>query len=251
VVSHRSVLEKSLGAAREQLGSIAIGNAPPDTTVSFTGRAAMKLPSDGIIFAAPGEVAVRLTAPEHDPDTRTVTVVRGQRVSFEANLPAHPVAAAPVASATTPDNGTALGNVHPAPEPAGESPAAALTSPPPAAAQGETGNGRAGRIVGLALAGVGVALDVGGLLLRSAATTKLDAIETMKVYDESNGNWQTYDHAGVALLVIGSAAIVSGAAVFLVSSLHSDGASPPTESKTSFLVLPRDRGASLALGRRF
>ncbi len=238
VVAHRAVLENSLTTAREQLGSIAIVNAPPDTTVSFAGRAAMKLPPDGVIYVSPGEIAVRLSAPVRDSSSQTLTVTRGQRISLEANLPARPPGPAPVA--TTGNTAT--------PETTGE-PAATLTTSttPP---QNEGGNGRGGRIVGLALAGAGVALDVGGLVLRSMGGTKLNAIETMQNYDPSNGNWKTYDRAGVTLLVIGSAAIVSGAVVFLLN-WHADGASRSGEAKTSFLVLPTDRGASLALGGRF
>ena len=84
---------------------------------------------------------------------------------------------------------------------------------PPAAAP-DRSSGRGLRIAGLGIAGGGLALGVAGIFVRGAATTKLDAIagdaRNKQPYNESNGNWQDLDRAGVAMIVTGGVAVVAG-----------------------------------------
>ena len=66
--------------------------------------------------------------------------------------------------------------------------------------------------------------------MRGAATTKLDAIARDAKggvpYNESNGNWQGLDRAGVAMIVTGGVAVVAGTVLFLVNRTSSESSSP-------------------------
>ena len=44
-------------------------------------------------------------------------------------------------------------------------------------------------------------------------------------YDESNGNWQTFDRAGVAMIVTGGVAVVAGTVLYLVNRTSSESSS--------------------------
>jgi hypothetical protein len=66
---------------------------------------------------------------------------------------------------------------------------------------------------------VGVAAVVAGAVTYTSASHKLDAIRADatagRPYDEMNGNWQTLDRLGVALLVSGTIVTTTGAVVYV------------------------------------
>jgi hypothetical protein len=109
----------------------------------------------------------------------------------------------------------------------------------------EPDRGHALRVAGIAAASVGVAAVVGGVVLRQIATSKLDAIgneaNAHQPYDESNGNWQTFEHADVGLLVGGAVAVVGGAALYFTGQ-----AEKPTGTPLSITVGRRAQTIGLA-----
>jgi hypothetical protein len=142
----------------------------------------------------------------------------------------------------------------PATAPAGGDAAAGTQTPPTASSATTTvvadrSSGRTLRITGLSVAGGGVVLGVAGFFVRGVATSKLDAIADDAVnnrpYDESNGNWQTFDRAGVAMMIAGGAAVAAGAALYLFNLA-------PSSSETSVAFTPSaDGGGTMTLFGRF
>jgi hypothetical protein len=178
--------------------------------------------------------------------TRTVTVAAQKNVRVEIDMPARKGASQAVASTEASGSPT---ETPPAPR-SGAEPATSVSTEAPAAAH----PGRAGRITGIALAGVGVGLDVAGLILRSSASSKMNAIQsealTGATFDTQYSNWQTYDHASVALLIAGTAAIAAGAAVY-VFNLDHGGSAESAGAQVSMGFVPGTGGGSLHLGGRF
>ena len=138
-------------------------------------------------------------------------------------------------------------------QPAGTSGTPSLSQPAtPPAAGSDTGSG--GRIAGIVVAGAGVALGVTGFLMRNVATGKLDAIEKAAmsgaVYDESTGNWQTYERAGMAMLIGGGVALVAGTVIYIVN--RGKPAESSSGTQVGFTALPDPRGGgTLQLHARF
>jgi hypothetical protein len=219
VRDHKDTLLSARTAVREHLGQISVVGPPADATIAIAGGPAQKLPTDGVVWVSPGETTLHLEAADREPVNRTVTVAAHQNLRVEVDLPARKGAARP--SATVASGGaTAATPLAPAPEGA---PAASVVS---TAAPDHPG--RTARIAGIAVAGVGVGLDVAGILLRGVASSKLSAIQAESAmgtnYDPQYGNWQTYDRLSVGLLVGGTAAIAAGAAIYLLNMNHASSA---------------------------
>jgi hypothetical protein len=98
-------------------------------------------------------------------------------------------------------------------------------------------------------AGVGVAGVVAGVILRNVATNKLDAISSDSVsrnyYDPSNGNYRTFDGAGIGLIVGGAALVGASAVTYL---LNRDRASVDKEVSVSMNAGPGGRFGLLLSG---
>jgi hypothetical protein len=79
------------------------------------------------------------------------------------------------------------------------------------------------RLASMIGAGVGVACGVTGFILRNVASEKLDAISSDAVardYNPSNGNYGTFDGAGVGLIVGGAALVGASAITYLLNRDH-------------------------------
>jgi hypothetical protein len=254
VREHRQTLQGARATVREHLGQISLVGLPADATLAIAGGAPRKVPADGVVWVSPGETSLHLEAGDREPVIRTVTVAAKQNLRLEIGLPARksalpatPPAAAPATATATPTDGS-LTAPSLAPPPAAEPPAAVVSS-------GTAEHpGRTGRIVGIAVAGVGVGLDVAGVILRGTATSKLNAIQNESAkgtnYDPQYGNWQTYDRASVGLLVAGTAAIAAGAAIFFLNLGH-DSESDAAGAHVSMGFAPGAGGGTLHLGGRF
>ena len=79
---------------------------------------------------------------------------------------------------------------------------------------------------------------------------KLDHMEADaaagRPYDESNGNWKTFQSASIGLYVAGGAAVVGGAVAFLLGRSNGSG---ETTVASSLVISPVPQGA--VLGGRF
>jgi hypothetical protein len=243
VQENRAQLEESRNFVRSKLAKVAITGAPGDATIAVGSDPPFALPRDGVVWLAPGANTVVVAAPGRKPVTKTVTAGPGESTSVAVELPADAPPTPPAAAASA-GIGAAPGGPTPAPVEVIQVPAPAET--------GQSSTGRTLRITGIGVAAAGVALAVTGFVLRGIASSKLDAIQSdaaaLRPYNESNDNWQTFEHAGVALLVTGGAAAVAGALLYVLN-LPSSGEGH--DAKVSLVVLPRETGASLQLGARF
>ena len=108
-----------------------------------------------------------------------------------------------------------------------------------------------GRIAGIALAGAGVALGATGFILRGVATTKIDSMERAangsppQPYDEKNGNWRTFEIAGVSMIVVGSTALVGGGVLYLMNL------APREEPKVAISINPSMSQPGITLTGRY
>ncbi len=206
IQNHRATLDSSRLEARKHLAHLQLDGVPADATVTVGGGTARKVPRDGALWVAPGLVSLRIEAANRPALTYSRSLADGDtdKISMAPALVVVPPVPAPVATV--------------APE-----------APPPAPAIEEASDSKKPlRIAGIATAGVGVAAVVTGLVLRGTATSKLNAIaaeaSAMQPYDDGNGNWKTYDRAGVGMVVGGAVAIAGGAVLYLVGrSRHPDG----------------------------
>jgi hypothetical protein len=247
VQANRARLESSRNFVRSKLGKIEIAGAGAGATVAVGSDPPIVLGVDCIVYVSPGEHTLRVEAPERIAVSRSVTVAAGEVAALAVELPmetssagaAGPAAAAvPVAPGGGGSPGTGVG----APR-AGAAPEAAAA----ATVVLEPRARRPLRITGLGVAGGGVALGVAGLFARGIATSKLQAINrdarNNVAYDESNGNWQTFERAGVALMITGGAAVVAGAVVYLLNL------APSSEPAVAFA--PATNGGTLSVIGRY
>lgn len=227
IEANRASLESSRALVRKKLGRVQITGAPPGTTVAVGNAAAQRLPSDGAVWVAPGATSLTLEAPGFRVAARSATVSEGGSTTVAAGLVAvagpsapaaassgPPPAAAPAGGGSEPERTIAARSEAP---PSVEASASAVT---PVTGQGDDGSAT-WRVTGLAVAGGGVALTVGGFVLRHMASTKLSAIErdadALQPYNADNGNWKTFEGSGIALLTAGGAAVVTGAVLYLMN----------------------------------
>ncbi len=231
VGENRSRLESSRNFVRSKLGRVEIVGAPGDATVSVGTDPAFKVPSDRVLYLAPGERSLRIEGPGLSSVAKTVVVSVGKTatITVEASKETAPSPSAGAGAATaaaTPAGAPAAAESSGAGGP-GSSAEARDAASPPAAPDRSSGSGL--RIAGLGIAGGGLALGVAGIFVRGAATSKLDAIASdarnHQPYDESNGNWQGLDRAGVAMIVTGGVAVVAGTVLYLVNRTSSESSS--------------------------
>jgi hypothetical protein len=227
IVDHRAVIEKSRADARKHLARVEVQGAPPDATVTTSGREPFKLPTDGVLWLTPGVIALRLEATGREPLTYTHTLAAGATDTLVVPRPAPVVAAAP-APVETPVAVTPVDS-------SAANPDLATTAAP-----SEGDRGRRARIGGIVVASVGVAAVVTGVVLYQMASTKLNDIQSMAtkgaVWDESGtSNWKTLDRAGVAFLVGGGVALAGGAALYLWGRA---ARAQDSETRVSLVVVP-------------
>jgi hypothetical protein len=198
IEAHRKVLEDTLADVRKQLARIEIVGAAPGTTVVLGDGRSLALPANGTLWLAPGSIAMRIESPGSNSVTRLADAKPGDHVTIDVS--------APLASKTT---------VAPPPAPAPSTPEA--PTPKPAEVDDP---GRHLRIAGLATGAAGVALGVTGVVLYQIAGTKLDhikgAIGGGGSWSNSDRDWQTYDHAGVGLMIGGGVAVAAGATMYFL-----------------------------------
>lgn len=194
VTSHRPVLEQTVAELRMNLGGVELVGGPTDATVTAGRLGPVRLADRRVIWVAPGTVALRVEAPGHKAETYSVTTVVGQTKKVTVALRPEPEAAAAATVAST-------------------------SSQEPEARVPASGN-RALRIGGLITAGAGVLAGVAGVVLYQVGSSKRQSIEEAAMnrtaYNESNGNWKTFDRAGMGLMIGGSVAAVTGGVLYVV-----------------------------------
>ena len=197
---HRSLLEQNLATAERHLARIELAGLPTGATCAIGDAPARPAPADGVVWIAPRtSVAIRIEAPQHQPQTVRVSGEAGQKVRVAVALTPIPV------EAPTP--------VERAPEPV------AVASPPPPALAND-GAGRGLRVAGIAVGAAGVVAAVLGGALYADGSSKHDsyasAITNHTAYDPSWANWRSHERAGAGLLIGGGVGAVGGAALYVL-----------------------------------
>jgi hypothetical protein len=243
VEQNRASLESSRTFVRGRLGKVQITGAPADATVAVGSDLPFALPSDGVVWLAAGESTLVIAAHGHASFTKAVKVAAGESATVAAVLASND------APATA--SGPGVSALNAAPGGAAGSPEVVTATPARADGDRES-KAHVMRVAGISAAAGGLALGVAGFLVRGVATTKMDAIASDAAaghpYNESNGNWTSFDRAGVGLLVAGGVALVGGAALYL---FNLPGHGDDGGAKVSFAVLPGQSGLSLQLGGRY
>jgi len=231
VTAQKATLDAAQTKGRKHLAALRIPGLPSTGTVEVSVPAwkapeSAKPDAEGIYWVPEGQLKVVASASGYKPASTLLTTVAGSRSTWPANLellarpePPKPPPAVAVASPS-----------HSAAEPA--NPVEASKQGPVEAASGD---GRVWRYTGLAMAAVGAGAIVGGLVSRSIASNKVNHINSAGaaggVYDDGDGNWKTYDGLGVGLTVVGAAAVLGGAALYLFN--RSSGDPEKTAAMTS------------------
>jgi tetratricopeptide (TPR) repeat protein len=101
------------------------------------------------------------------------------------------------------------------------------------------------RIASIAVGGAGLALGITGFVFRGIATGKLDAIDAdgkaMRPYNPANGDYQTYEGAGLGLMIGGAVALTAGVVGYFMFRDAAGG-----DPKVSLRVGPNDLGVAFS-----
>ena len=235
---NRAVVEESLRTIRSHVGRIEISGGRPGAGVAVNGQRVGTLPLAQPVAVSAGPVDIEVRAAGYLPAVKTVNVAAGEyaRVSFALVAQPQPP---PFAPAPAP-RGPAV--MSPVPVIAGG--AAAASAPPDADADSSRGR----RVAAIGIGAAGVVAIGAGVACSLIGSNKFDAINddaaADRPYNESNGNWKTYETSAVALYVVGGAALVAGSALYLTSRR---GESRGAAVSVSPVIAPSRAGASLSV----
>ena len=240
IEKNRAVVEEALRTIRARVGRIEISGGRPGAAVAVNGQRVGTMPLAEPVAVSSGPVDIEVKAAGYQPAVKTVHVAGGEyaRVSFAL------VATAPPAATLPPGAPAVL-------------PAAPMVSAPPVAAPdaGAGANvdaGRGRRVAALGIGAAGVVAIGAGIACTLVGRNKFDAINddaaADRPYDESNGNWKTYETAAVALYVAGGAALVTGSVLYLNSRrAETNGTANGTSMSLRPVITPSRAGATLSV----
>ena len=224
VDAKRESLESAREAVRKKLGQVRVAGVPPGATVTAGKRAAHKLNADASLWLVPGPTTLLIEADGFRSATKSVVVALGEEVKVDAGLVPERTATATPAPSTS--NGDSLGSASPS------------VLPPPSTAPAADDRG-AWRITGLVAGAAGVVMVVGGVVMRGIASDKLEALDrdakNGRPYNPANDNWKTFDNAALTLFVAGGAAVVGGAALYLLNR-NTESTGPTTAARSNGAV---------------
>jgi hypothetical protein len=200
IIKNRATAEEALRTIRSRVGRVEIGGGRPGAAVAVNGQRVGTMPLAEPVAVSAGPVDIEVKAAGHLPAVKTVNVAAGEyaRVSF-ALVPQPSPAAAPSAPA----------------------PVVSIASPPAPSSGGDAvaDAGRGRRMAAIGLGAGGVAAIGAGIACTLIGKSKFDAINddaaADRPYDESNGNWKTYETAAAGLYVVGAGALVAGSVLYL------------------------------------
>ena len=194
-----------------------------------------------------GPVDIEVRGAGFEPSLKTIKVAAGELARVPFTL--RPVAPPPQARTSAP--------ALPQPRFAQAVPVSPLSgaAPDPAAqlAENRADAGRGRRIAGIGLVAGGVAAIGGGVAASVVGKNKFDAIgadaAADRPYNESNGNWKSYETAAAALYVVGGVAVVGGVVLYVAGRPRADERRQPTVNSISLrpVVAPSRAGATLSV----
>ena len=237
VRKNRPTVEAALATIRAHVGHVQIDGAEPGAQVSVNGQAAGSIPLRDAVPVSAGPVDIEVRAAGYAPAFKTVNVAAGELTRVPFTL--QPLARAPAA---------------PPPFRPGATAAAAVTPlPAPLVAETHVDRGRRERITGIALMAGGVVAVGGGVIASVVAKNKFDAIgadaAADRPFNESNGNWKSYEAGAGVLYAVGGAAILGGVVLYVAGRPTAEASRPPAVSSIAVrpTVASGRAGASLAV----
>ncbi len=247
IESNKGTLESSRQAARTHLGKIEIDGAAPAATVEATGRPVTPLPADGAIWVSPGTVSLKLQAAGFKTATEEATISLGAvaqvRVTMARLEPEPTVGGPKIETAGAGGGSTPAGGAEGGGEPTATG--GTVTRSP----ADEAHHRRSLRIASVAVTGAGAAIAVTGLVLWRMGVGKGDALDSdghampPRPYDPSNGNYQTFEHVGVGLLIGGGVVAAAGAIGYV---LNRDKPAATEQTAVSLAIAPGQIAALIA-----
>jgi hypothetical protein len=243
---NRATLEEARATIRAHVGRVHIEGGELGAQVTVNGQSVGSIPLRGAVPVSAGPVDIEVRAAGHLPALKTVNVAAGEyaRVPFTLQPVApprpqtRPVAAQPPRAAlSTP--------VTPLVAP--------VAGPQPLLTETRHDAGRGRRIAGISLIAGGVAAIGGGVAASVVGKNKFDAIGSDaaadRPYDESNGNWKSYETAAAALYVVGGIAVVGGVVLYVAGRPRAEEKREPAVNSISLrpVVAPSRAGATLSV----
>jgi len=229
---NRAVVEEALRTIRAHVGRIEIAGGQPGAAVAVNGQRVGTMPLTEPVTVGAGPIDIEVRAAGYAPAVKTVNVAAGEfaRVSF-ALVADRPPAAAPGAAPALP------------------APTMVSAAAPDVGAGAGADVGRGRRMTAIGIGAAGVAALGAGIACTLVGRHKFDAINddaaADRPYNESNGNWKTYETAAVALYVVGGAALVTGTVLYL-NGRRSETSGTATMSLRP-VITPSRAGASLSV----
>ena len=252
ISKNSTTLRKSLAQVREHIGALEVLGGPAGAEIVIEGAVVGKLPLANPIHVRAGECRFNLTAPNYEPETRTVRIVAGALVRETVNLsravvPTSPPALSQAGVAAAPGAPPVVGG---APPQAAQVPAEAIVSDTrgseaPGRGDEDTRGGSGARLAGIILGGAGVAALGAGVWFGLTAQATGNRASNKAVFDpslDSSGRrYQTLQWVGYGL---GGALLAAGVTTYIIGNRAEQ-----RETKVSFF--PAKDGGIAVLDVRF
>jgi len=226
---NRATLEEALATIRAHVARVEIVGGEPGAQVMIDGQPVGRLPLPGAVSVSAGPVEVEVQAPGFEVAVKSVNVAAGEyaRVPIALHAQGNLRLAAPAAPVQPVRNGA--------------------VTPPPALQLGQGSarpdEGRGRRYAGIGLVAGGLAAVGGGVAASLVAKHKFDAINgdaaADRPYNESNGNWKSYETAATVLYVVGAGALIGGAVLYVSGRPHGEIAGQPGWTGVSVSLKPQ------------
>jgi hypothetical protein len=234
IKKNRATVEEALTTIRQHVGRIEIVGGRPGADVIVNGQRVGAVPLAGPVAVSAGPVDVELRSPGQPPLAKSVSVAAGEyaRVPFTLPSPAPPA---------------------PAPPPIANSPV--VPAPVAEVRTGVDDGRRRQRLAAMGLLAGGVTAVAIGVACTIVGNGKFEAINedaaANRPYDESNGNWRTYETTGIVLYAVGGAALAGGTFLYLRARGRERAAaassSPGAGLSLAPILSPKQAGAAISV----
>lgn len=219
VARNRSVIDESLTRVRENLALVRVTGEPSGAAVTVNGQLAGRLPVPQEVRVLPGPATIDVRAPNFETLRDQPTLTAGQVYALRVQL--RPQSAAPPRATDAPSTRDMV----------------SPTSPAAAVAEASTSSDAHGRSstwtrVGWIAAGAGLAAVATGGGFQVLAHQKADDARSAPVYDmKTEDASKRAQSVGNALLIGGSAALVTGVVMLLWDRMNGSSQGVPSERR--------------------
>lgn len=245
VRKYRSTIEAALATIRGHVGRVQIDGGEPGAQVTVNGKAVGSMPLRDSVPVNAGPVDVEMRASGYAPALKTVNIAAGELTRVSFTLQPASLASAQPRQPPSFQTGSALppSPVKPLAAPGSDTVMLSEHHDP----------GRGERMAGIGLVAGGAVAIGGGVIASVVAKNKFDAIgadaAAGRAYNESNGNWKSFETGAGVLYVVGGAAIVGGVVLYVAGRPRREEGRPPAVSSVALrpTVTPGRAGATVSV----